>query len=625
MSTYAFSTDASSYTVFTSQIPPTAWEGVSFTVAHNELVTQLGVFPGGNGTSSTYLVDLLDASGTILGALTLTSDTATTEGVFEFGSLSTPVTLQAGQTYYLVSQTQDATVNNLVVTASSSVVSDPNITFNSLMAYVGSAAGTNNPDGHPAFAPSTLSPVEQSVNLVLESLTAGLQTDTGDSSTDGITSNATLSGLAAAGDILTIANGSKVLGTTTANADGSWSYTPTGLANGAYTLTVTSADSAASANVSFTLQSVASIPAAPVFTVSSMASNVSLPTITGTAVAGSTVTVLDDGTVAGTVVADSSTGAFSFTFSTALSTGLNTITATATTDGGTSAASTALNLYELPSATNGISAANLSISDLQSLAASGVGMQFSDGTQSISVPGAILSIGEATQQATIQRLYTALLGRGSDTTGISFYNTQLDAGFSKQTIAAEILDSTEYTSAHSDQTDQQFVDMLYQNVLGRSASDDTQSSYWTNLLAQGDTRADVAVSVSDSTEAQNTQHTSTSALFVNDPASALAQVLSQTGTGQAADASLLATISADYLSQTPAQLAAQFANSASFAADHATQDNTAFVDSLYHNGLGRAADAVGAAYWTDALNNGASRADVLLGIASSTEAAKNLL
>lgn len=48
-------------------------------------------------------------------------------------------------------------------------------------------------------------------------------------------------------------------------------------------------------------------------------------------------------------------------------------------------------------------------------------------------------------------------------------------------------------------------------------------------------------------------------------------------------------------------------------------DNAAFVDNLYRNVLHRAGDTVGVAHWTNALEHGASHADVLVSFSESTE------
>jgi hypothetical protein len=74
----------------------------------------------------------------------------------------------------------------------------------------------------------------------------------------------------------------------------------------------------------------------------------------------------------------------------------------------------------------------------------------------------------------------------------------------------------------------------------------------------------------------------------------------------------------------PSQFAAGIAGSAEFAADHAGQSNAAYVNSLFEAGLGRPADPSGSAYWTGLLNGGATRGDILLGIATSAGATAHL-
>ncbi|MGF6613081.1 hypothetical protein OKW45_008069 [Paraburkholderia sp. WSM4175] len=58
-------------------------------------------------------------------------------------------------------------------------------------------------------------------------------------------------------------------------------------------------------------------------------------------------------------------------------------------------------------------------------------------------------------------------------------------------------------------------------------------------------------------------------------------------------------------------IAAGFANNPSFASTYGTLGNAAFVDAIYQNIGGTAPDAAGAAYWTNLLNNGESRAKVV--------------
>lgn len=66
-------------------------------------------------------------------------------------------------------------------------------------------------------------------------------------------------------------------------------------------------------------------------------------------------------------------------------------------------------------------------------------------------------------------------------------------------------------------------------------------------------------------------------------------------------------------------MAGGFLGSAEFSARWGSLDNSGYVDLLYRNVLGRAADSGGAASWLRALDGGGSRADVLIGFSESAE------
>ncbi|KAB1068196.1 adhesin, partial [Methylobacterium soli] len=123
-----------------------------------------------------------------------------------------------------------------------------------------------------------------------------------------------------------------VLGTAVAGANGVFSFTPTTpLAQGANSLTATAQDTAgnvsgASAVVALTID--AAVPSTPVLTVSAGPTNDTTPTITGTAEAGSTVTISNGTSVLGSVVAGPD-GSFSLTPTAALPEGTANLTATA--------------------------------------------------------------------------------------------------------------------------------------------------------------------------------------------------------------------------------------------------------------------------------------------------------
>ncbi|MBN8232186.1 OmpA family protein [Corallococcus macrosporus] len=154
------------------------------------------------------------------------------------------------------------------------------------------------------------------------------------------------SGTGEAGNTVTVREGTTVLCTATVSAGGTWSCTSTvQLADGAHTVTAQAADAngnlSPTTSVDFSVDATA--PVAPV--ISTPAQNAQLntttPTFTGTAEAGSTVTVREGTTVLCTATANAS-GVWSCTSST-LAQGAHTISATARdAAGNTGPASTAV-------------------------------------------------------------------------------------------------------------------------------------------------------------------------------------------------------------------------------------------------------------------------------------------
>ena len=150
-----------------------------------------------------------------------------------------------------------------------------------------------------------------------------------------VTSNDALTGTADANATVTLTEGSTVLGTTTANASGVWAFTPTGLAQGAQTVTASETNAAGltgSSSLTFTYDT-----AAPTVTVAlahdTGANNVtSNDALTGTADANATVTLSEGSTVLGTTTANAS-GVWAFT-PTGLAQGAQTVTASETNAAG---------------------------------------------------------------------------------------------------------------------------------------------------------------------------------------------------------------------------------------------------------------------------------------------------
>lgn len=204
--------------------------------------------------------------------------------------------------------------------------------------------------------PSALFVVNVDTSAPAAPVIASVATDTGSSSSDGITSDdtITLTGTAEAGSVITISDGGTDIGTTTVDGSGNWSFTTGDLADAAHSLTATATDaagneSASSNTIAVTIDTAA--PAAPTIdatisddTGSSATDRITSDTtltLTGDAEAGAIVTIIDGLTVLGTTQANGS-GDWSFN-SGVLGNFMHTFFATATdTAGNTSSLSSAL-------------------------------------------------------------------------------------------------------------------------------------------------------------------------------------------------------------------------------------------------------------------------------------------
>ena len=174
-------------------------------------------------------------------------------------------------------------------------------------------------------------------------ITARLANDTGSSSTDGITSDPTLTGAGAANAVVHFTvDGSAIAPTTTADASGAWSFTPTALGNGSHTVVASETDAAgntASTSLTFTLDNTAAAITSRLANDTGSSSTdriTSNPTLTGNGAANAVVHFTVDGSaIAGTATSDAS-GAWSFT-PTGLVNGSHTVVASETDAAGNTA------------------------------------------------------------------------------------------------------------------------------------------------------------------------------------------------------------------------------------------------------------------------------------------------
>ncbi|EJM7075468.1 BapA prefix-like domain-containing protein [Salmonella enterica] len=185
------------------------------------------------------------------------------------------------------------------------------------------AAGNSSPNSTAfTLTVDTTAPQTPILTSVVDDVAGGV---TGNLANGQITNDnrPTLNGTAEAGSVVSIYDGDTLLGVTSANASGAWSFTPTtGLNDGTRTLTVTATDSAGNvspATSGFTIVVDTLAPTVPLITSivddvpnntgaigNGQSTNDTQPTLNGTAEANSAVSIFDNGALVATVNANAS-------------------------------------------------------------------------------------------------------------------------------------------------------------------------------------------------------------------------------------------------------------------------------------------------------------------------------
>jgi secreted trypsin-like serine protease len=98
------------------------------------------------------------------------------------------------------------------------------------------------------------------------------------------------------------------------------------------------------------------------------------------------------------------------------------------------------------------------------------------------------------------RLYKAIFLRAPDSAGLTFWMGEINRGVSLKRIADLMVRAQEFKTMYGSLGDADFVDLVYDNVLGRPPSD-TDRTYWATELSSGRrTRGQVMVGFSESAE-----------------------------------------------------------------------------------------------------------------------------
>jgi predicted extracellular nuclease len=102
-------------------------------------------------------------------------------------------------------------------------------------------------------------------------------------------------------------------------------------------------------------------------------------------------------------------------------------------------------------------------------------------------------------RAPVIRLYLAALGRGADVDGVEYWVDRYRDGLSLRQMARLFVGSPEFRTEYGQLDDAEFVQLVYDNVLDRDASE-ADLDYWVGRLEGGLTRAEMMVFFSESAE-----------------------------------------------------------------------------------------------------------------------------
>lgn len=215
----------------------------------------------------------------------------------------------------------------------------------------------------------------------------------------------------------------------------------------------------------------------------------------------------------------------------------------------------------------------------------------------------------------ISRLYQAYFLRAPDSTGFSYWRNERAAGLGLSSVSDAFSTSAEFQATYGSLTDDQFIDLVYQNVLERPP-DAAGRAYWLSVLAAGSGRGQVMSGFSESGE------------FIANTGTAVGQSVYDAEVYRLYVAFFLRipdTAGLQYWvavrsGGTPLEaIAAAFTQSTEFQETYGDLPDADFVELVYNNVLAREPDGAGSQHWTGVLANGVDRGSMMTGFSQSTE------
>jgi len=247
-----------------------------------------------------------------------------------------------------------------------------------------------------------------------------------------------------------------------------------------------------------------------------------------------------------------------------------------------------------------------------------------DGSDSVANVEAMRFTGtqpDLSASGTITRLYDVLFDRAPDQHGMMHWTGKSAGGLSMHDIAAAFLGSDEAKPIYSALNNAQYVDKLYNMAFGRQATAG-ERSHWNELLDTGKAdRADVLLSIADSTEKLALDASVPAELDFNRSDVAMLVRLYDSLFGRRPDLDgINAWIRVSEAGTSMRDIASGFIDSWEAQQLYGAMSHAQFVDSLYKVALDRNGKAEEISWWAARLDAGqVNRADVLLGFSESVE------
>ena len=216
--------------------------------------------------------------------------------------------------------------------------------------------------------------------------------------------------------------------------------------------------------------------------------------------------------------------------------------------------------------------------------------------------------------AEIHRLYSAYFLRDPDAAGMQYWREQRAQGQTLAQVSDWFATSPEFQNTYGNLTDEQFVNLVYNNVLGRTPDAAGYDFWLSQIQSSSVTRSGMMMWFAQSTEYIVQTHTEApnedgsvtrlySAFFLRTPdAAGLEFWIDSKAGGVSLEA-----------------IASEFAKSPEFQARYGSLTNEQFVNLVYNNVLERTPDAEGKAFWLSKLDAGTSRGEMMIGFSNSPE------